>query len=76
MRDHIKPPGMAVPVLLLLAAQPGYTQKPAGTDSAPKSLTGRKAAAFSLPDEDGRKVDIGRIMGRKPIVLVFYRGVW
>ena len=37
---------------------------------------GKTAPGFSLPDTDGKMVDVGKILGTKPVVLVFYRGNW
>ena len=37
---------------------------------------GKPAAGFALPGVDGKSADVGKVLGTKPIVLVFYRGVW
>lgn len=37
---------------------------------------GDKAPAFSLPDPDGRPVSSAELLGRGPLVVSFYRGVW
>jgi hypothetical protein len=37
---------------------------------------GEPAPAFSLPDEQGRPVELGGLLARGPVVLGFYRGVW
>lgn len=37
---------------------------------------GRTAPAFTLPSSAGAPVDIGKVFGTKPVVLIFYRGVW
>ena len=37
---------------------------------------GKKAAGFVLPDSGGKTVDVGKVIGVRPVVLVFYRGVW
>lgn len=39
--------------------------------SGPAAL-GDRAPAFALEDGDGRSVNLGEYLGRKPIVLVFY----
>ena len=58
-------------------AAPGQ-QTPAG--SAVPDLTGgwigKTAPGFSLPDADSKTVDVGKIIGKKPVILIFYRGVW
>ena len=45
------------------------------TESA-KVWVGKKAKGFTLPGIDGKPVDIGKNLGKRPVVLVFYRGVW
>jgi peroxiredoxin len=35
-----------------------------------------EAAAFSLPAQDGRRVDLASELAHGPVVLVFYRGFW
>ena len=37
---------------------------------------GRLARPFTLPDSHGRTVDLGKVIGTRPVVLIFYRGVW
>jgi cytochrome oxidase Cu insertion factor (SCO1/SenC/PrrC family) len=37
---------------------------------------GKKAEPFTLSSADGKSVDLVNDLGKKPIVLVFYRGVW
>ena len=45
--------------------------------SAPSALVvGRPAPDFTLPDAAGRSVSLADYRGRKPVVLVFYRGSW
>lgn len=38
--------------------------------------TGTKAPLFTLPDESGQPVALEQLLGRGPLVLVFYRGDW
>ena len=45
------------------------------TESA-KVWVGKKAKGFTLPGIDGKPVDLGKDLGKRPVVLVFYRGVW
>jgi AhpC/TSA family len=37
---------------------------------------GDHAPAFELPNARGRTVRLGDLLGRGPVVLTFYRGVW
>ncbi|GAB4455472.1 MAG: hypothetical protein OHK0029_11640 [Armatimonadaceae bacterium] len=37
---------------------------------------GRVAPSFVLPDTEGNEVNLAAVLGQKPVVLVFYRGVW
>ena len=37
---------------------------------------GDKAPDFSLPDPEGRMVDLQRLLKEGPLVLSFYRGKW
>jgi hypothetical protein len=37
---------------------------------------GERALDFTLPDASGRPVSLADFRGRKPVVLVFYRGYW
>jgi len=37
---------------------------------------GERAPEFTLPDAGGRPVSLAEFRGRKPVVLVFYRGYW
>ena len=44
-------------------------------DAAPVRLSpGDPAPDFTLPDADGRAVSLADFRGKKPVVLVFYRG--
>lgn len=47
----------------------------AATDSA-GGWIGKAAPGFSLTDTNGKTVDVGKIIGTRPVILVFYRGVW
>lgn len=38
--------------------------------------TGDRAPEFSLPDIDGRDVNLSEVLTRGPVVTIFYRGVW
>jgi cytochrome oxidase Cu insertion factor (SCO1/SenC/PrrC family) len=37
---------------------------------------GERAPDFTLPDAAGRPVTLADFRGKKPVVLVFYRGAW
>ena len=58
----------------------GATSMEAGTAARDEDHTGgfvgKTAEGFTLPGLDGKTVDVGTIIGEKPVVLVFYRGVW
>lgn len=44
---------------------------------SPLKLTaGSQAPDFSLPNADGKVVQLSQILAEGPVVLVFYRGVW
>ncbi len=44
---------------------------------APTALrVGERPPAFTLPDAAGRPVSLEDYRGKKPVVLVFYRGYW
>lgn len=43
---------------------------------AAKQWVGKPAPAFTLPDMNGKKVDVGKEFGKRPVVLIYYRGVW
>jgi len=43
---------------------------------APVLRVGEPAPAFTLADAKGRPVTLADYRGRKPVVLVFYRGYW
>jgi cytochrome oxidase Cu insertion factor (SCO1/SenC/PrrC family) len=45
--------------------------------AAPSHLhVGARAPDFTLPDAGGRPVSLADYRGKKPVVLVFYRGYW
>lgn len=39
-------------------------------------FVGKAVKGFTLTDVDGKTVDVGAVLGKKPVVLIFYRGVW
>ena len=53
----------------LLLAFPAYgQQKPVAV--------GEQAPDFTLSDQNGRKRSLSAERGKRPVVLVFYRGYW
>jgi hypothetical protein len=44
--------------------------------SPPAFVVGQPAPDFTLPDAAGRPVRLADYRGRKPVVVVFYRGYW
>ena len=45
-------------------------------ESEGRDAVGKKAPLFKLIDSKGNEVDLAKVVGKKPIVLVFYRGNW
>ena len=45
-------------------------------DTPSALVVGRPAPDFTLPDAAGRPVTLSEYRGRKPVLLVFYRGYW
>ncbi len=39
-------------------------------------LVGKQARSVVLKDEFGKDVDLSKVFGKQPVVLVFYRGDW
>jgi hypothetical protein len=62
------------------AGASGGPQPPAVSATTPTDASrdwiGKTAPSFSLPDTDGKTIDVSKVLGTKPVVLVFYRGVW
>jgi hypothetical protein len=60
------------------AATPAADGTAARADSADHTggWVGKTAAGFALPGVDGKIVDVGKVLGTRPVVLVFYRGNW
>ena len=44
--------------------------------SRPLVVVGQPVPNFTLPDAAGRPVSLSDYRGKKPVVLVFYRGYW
>jgi len=45
-------------------------------DNPGDALLGKAARSVALKSTDGKMVDPGRSFGKKPVVLIFYKGVW
>ena len=41
-----------------------------------KAWVGTKAKGVALQDENGKTVDLSKEIGKRPIILVFYRAFW
>ncbi len=69
-----------VPVLSLLTlpimGNSAYAEQDPVEAETGKAWVGKKAKAFTLPGIDGKPVDVAKSLGKRPVVLVFYRGVW
>ena len=62
---------------LLLLAGAWFNFVIARVPDAPTALrVGEQPPDFTLPDAAGRPVALADYRGRKPVVLVFYRGYW
>jgi peroxiredoxin len=58
-----------------LPAAPPASTAPAAADTT-GGWVGRTAPAFTLPSSQGTSVDLSKVLGTRPVVLIFYRGVW
>jgi hypothetical protein len=62
---------------LLLVAGAWFNLVGARVPATPTVLRiGERAPDFTLPDAEGRPVSLAEFRGKKPVVLVFYRGYW
>ncbi len=62
---------------LLLVAGAWFNFVAARVPDTPTALrVGERAPDFTLPDAAGRPVSVADYRGKKPVVLVFYRGYW
>ena len=62
---------------LLLMAGAWFNFVAARVPGTPTALhVGERAPDFTLPDATGRPVSLADYRGKKPVVLVFYRGYW
>jgi len=77
-RTHRWPAWLAVGASsLLLVAGAWFNFFGARVPDAPTALrVGAQPPDFTLPDAAGRPVSLGDFRGKKPVVLIFYRGYW
>jgi cytochrome oxidase Cu insertion factor (SCO1/SenC/PrrC family) len=62
---------------LLLAGSGWFNFIAARIPSTPTVVrVGERPPDFTLPDAEGRPVSLADFRGKKPVVLVFYRGYW
>ena len=62
---------------LLLIAGAWFNFVAARVPATPTALNvGERAPDFTLPDATGRPVSLTEYRGKKPVVIVFYRGHW
>ena len=62
---------------LLLAGSVWFNVFVARIPAAPVVLrVGERPPEFTLPDAAGRPVSLADYRGKKPVILVFYRGYW
>ncbi len=62
---------------LLLVAGAWFNFVAARVPDTPTALrVGERPPDFTLPDAAGRPVSLADYRGKKPVVLVFYRGYW
>lgn len=59
--------------LTILAAATAFAAPAADTTGG---WVGRTVPAFTLPSSAGTSVDMSKVFGTRPVVLIFYRGVW
>ena len=62
-----------IAALTLLSAGAVFAAPAADTTAG---WIGQNAPAFTLPSSTGAPVDMGKAFGTKPVVLIFYRGIW
>lgn len=62
----IRGSGFGVAALLLLGSSPSYAQLEAGIK------VGSKAPAVIINDLEGKPVDLGSVLGKKPVLLEFW----
>ncbi len=60
---------------MLLAAVPALGQNQPLPKPQTASAEGKTAPDFSLPDQEGRNIQLSSVRGHR-VVLIFYRGYW
>jgi hypothetical protein len=75
-RQWVTVSALAVSALLLAAA--GFFNFVMARVPATRTLftVGQPAPDFTLPDAAGRTVSLSDYRGKKPVIVVFYRGYW
>jgi len=79
MQTHTRFFNPAPLALFLLLAGPCLAQPPQAvmdTDDHSGGWVGKAAQPFTLTSSDGKATDLSKVIGTRPVVLVFYRGVW
>lgn len=75
---HLRLLGAAL-ALALLPLAPARSAPPVPVmDASDHSgeWVGKTARPFTLSDSEGKRVDLGKVIGARPVVLIFYRGAW
>jgi AhpC/TSA family protein len=67
---------LAITVLLLLGTATFDFVLARVPGGPPSVRVGEQPPDFTLPDASGRPVSLAEFRGKKPVVVVFYRGHW
>ncbi len=59
-----------------MAREPDESTQQSKAVASSGNWVGKTAKGFALPNTDGKTIDVGKALGTRPVVLVFYRGVW
>jgi cytochrome oxidase Cu insertion factor (SCO1/SenC/PrrC family) len=63
-------------LLLLAACAAAFSGTALAQPRAKPVEVGEQAPDFTLTDQNGRKQSLSAERGKRPVVLVFYRGYW
>jgi cytochrome oxidase Cu insertion factor (SCO1/SenC/PrrC family) len=63
-------------ILIIVIAIPAHYSSPPNNQRTSPVAVGEVAPDFTLADENGNKVTLSDSRGKRPVVLVFYRGYW
>ena len=63
-------------IFMLSASLAANPQPPTVAQRATPIAVGDVAPDFKLEDQNKNKVALSEALGKKPVVLVFYRGYW